>query len=519
MNIRNHSLYTLILLIMYTFVARLVEAAQHTVSPTIKPTLRPTAQPTAATPNRPNIIYYIADDLGTGDVNQNGNGFTIPGFKANHVIATPNLETLASMGMRFQNLWGASVCGPARESLLTARTVDTGPVRGNGPVVEGNYVTLPNMTLPLAFYKLGYATGCVGKYGMGDSGTKSSAWNMGFRNLFFGYGTHVEAHYPFTTWMWNGTEQILFPINTKASSTRCLLNQCVFATDLFREKALGFIHQYANKQPFFLYWATISSHVGMWNVNLNEDTYPVTTYIPYAKTNWPTDRKGYASEVTNMDNDIGALLNTLDDLNIAGEQTMIIFSGDNNAELQYTNGKPSLPTFFQSTGGDNGHKRTMYNGGIRIPSIAVWPGHIVAGTNSFYTFALADMGKTILTLIGAPKNILDQFPDSNGTRAGGTVSVAPLWLNGDAAAYEQIPRDWLSSEYCPINTEASCLFAFTNIRNGLKLLIENPNGPYQLYNLSADPGERNNLATDPQYAGTITAMRSLRNRSRIPLPN
>lgn len=514
MNIKNHSLYTLILLIISTFIARLVEAAQTTIHPNL--------QSTVNNPRRPNIIYYIGDDVGTGDVNQDGNGFTIPGFTANpnRVIATPNLKILASKGMRFQGLNGGSVCGPARKSLLDARSIDTSQVRGNGIEVEGDNVDLPNITLPLALHEIGYATGGVGKIALGDPGTKSSPWNIGFRELFFGYGTHIQAWYSIPTWLWNGTAKIEFPVNKLASKSRCLNKKtCAFATTMFREQALNFIHQYANKQPFFLYWATISSHVGKWNVKDTKSAYPVPSYYPYEDKGWPADRKGYAAEVTDIDNDIGALLKTLAELNIDGEETMIIFSGDNNAEKQYTNGKPSLPTFFQSTGGDRGYKRTMYNGGIRIPGIAVWPRHIPAGTNSFYQFALADMGKTILTLIDAPQNILDQLPDSSGTRAGGTVSVAPLWLSGDAAAYTQIPRDWLSSEYCETNTEASCLFAFMNIRNGLKLLIENPRGPHQLYNISADPGELNNLALDPKYASTIAEMRSLRDRSRIPLPH
>jgi len=495
---KRNSLYTLILLIGSNFIAALVEAAKK-------------EDP------YPNIIYYIADDLGTGDVNQDDNGFTTPNFKPSHVISTPHLKKLASKGMRFQEFWGASVCGPGRRALLTGMTIDTSPVRGNGLETEGNYVTLPNMTLPLALHQLGYATGCVGKYALGDPGTKSSAWNMGFKELFYGYGKHVDAHDPFPLWLWNNTHKIQLPINKMASKNRCLKNKCISATKLFREQALNFITAYA-EQRFFLYWATISPHVGMWNVKDKKSAYPVSSYGKFANQKWPEDRKGYASMVTNMDDDIGLLSETLNKLQLENK-TIIIFSSDNNAERQYTNGKPSVPTFFQSTGGDRGYKRTMYRGGIRIPGIAVWPGHIPANTNSYYPFSLADISKTLLTLIKAPQNILDQFPDSKITRAGGTVSVAPLWLRGDKSAYNEIPRDWLSSEYCEPNREGSCLFAFLNVRNGLKLLTASPNRHEELYNISADPQEKNNLAADPQYATAITSMRKLRNSSRTPLLN
>lgn len=384
MNIRNHSLYTLILLIISTFIARLIEAAQTTV--------------------RPNIIYYIGDDVGTGDVNQNDAGFTRPGFKANHVIDTPNLKNLAKNGMRFQQFWGGSVCGPARASLLTARTIDSSEVRGNE--LEGNYVTLPNMTLPIALAMQGYRTGCVGKYALGKPGTKSSPENMGFKDLFYGFGTHVEAHYGFPISIWNNTVQIPLPINKLASERRCLQNKCIAATTLLREQALGFIHRY-KEEPFFLYWAGISPHVAKWNINDKKNSYAVSSYMQYGKLSWPTDRKGYAAMVTGMDDDIGELLETLNRLKLENK-TIIFFSGDNNAEKQYTKGRQSLPTFFQSAGGDKGYKRTMYEGGIRIPAIAVWPGHIPAGTNSFYPFSLADIGKTLLTLIDTPKNILDR---------------------------------------------------------------------------------------------------------------
>lgn len=492
---KRTSLYTLILLILSKFVDL------------------------AGASESPNIILYLADDLGTGDVNQYANGFTTPNFKPNRVINTPNLEKFAQQGMRFQSLWAASVCAPSRNSLLQGVTIDTSRVRSNADIENGKIMTINNITLPLALWQMGYATGVVGKYGLGDANTASSAWNIGFRDMSFGYSTHKDAHYPFPTWIWNGTNKVFFTQNAKASRARCLNGECVDATAVFKEQALGFIRKYANNKPFFLYWATIAPHVGKYRATDNKFTSPVTTYYPYSNTKWPIDRKGYASMVNSIDQDIAALLATLHELNIDNDKTIIIFTSDNNAEIQFTNGKRSYPVFFQSTGGDKGHKGTMYNGGIRVPGIVVWPNHVPAGTNSFYPFAFSDISKTLLSLIHAPQNILDQFPDRDSTRAGATTSVAPLWLNGDMAAYDTIPRDWLSSEHCPDGTEKSCLFAFLNVRNGLKLLSVAPNKPSMLYNISSDPGETKDLALDPRYAETIEYMRNLRDSSRIPILN
>jgi arylsulfatase A len=465
----------------------------------------------------PNIIIYLADDLGPGEVNQQNlkYSFMVDGITPNpqRIIRTPNIEQLASQSMRFENVLGASVCAPSRYILNTGQIVSRAAVRGNSDATR--IKSLPAMTLPKAMQHLGYKTILVGKYGFGIPNTNTSTKNMGYDH-FFGYGTHNEAHYPFPAFIWNNSEVIHFPQNIRASKARCLRGRCAFAPNMFAEQALSFIHQYANKQPFFLMWATISDHLGAWNSKDSKWTSPVPSYYPYGKSGWVDDRKGHAAMIYNVDQDIKSLLATLQELQI-DESTIVIFASDNGAENEYINFKPRYPAFFTAAGGYRGLKRDVYQGGIAVPLIVRWKNQIPANTKSSYPWAFHDIGLTLLDLIAAPNSIKQTLAGT--TNMAGAVSVAELWLKGDAAA-NKIKRSWLSTEYCEAG-EGSCIYALFDVRvwnkSIPKLIFNGPQTGVQLFDLAVDPTENNNLAPNKSYADLIAEMQVIRNEIRIPL--
>lgn len=481
----------------------------------------------AASQNKPNIILYLADDLGWGELNQQNQAydFMLPDInpKPQRVIETTNILKFAQTGTTFKYAYAAApVCNPSRWSIQTGIPVARSQIRDNG--IEGNDVDVPTVTLAKSLKKQGYITGLIGKYGHGNPGTKGSPQHLGY-DYFYGYGTHVDAHDYFPIYMWNNTVKQFFPNNYKSSMSRCLnTNKCTYAPNVFLDRAKSFIKQNAQNQ-FFLMWTSTTPHVGVYNYRDRKYTSPVQTFGKYKNLpSWPSDPRGdlrgHASMITNYaDRDIGELEQLLSKLSLT-QNTLIVITSDNGPETQYINGQSTSPLFFTPSGGLRGIKRDMFEGGLRVPTIVKWPGHVPANYTSTYPWTLADLLLTFNDISGVSQNALDNLLINEHGKAGRSVSVANIWLQGDKAA-SSINREWLSFEYCTDNSEASSTYAFINIatwpNNVMKLVQSRGFTKPQLYNLSADEKEENDLANNPQYQNLLKDMQITRKKNRVPL--
>ncbi|MFC2116257.1 arylsulfatase [Bacteroidota bacterium] len=380
----------------------------------------------------PNIIFFLADDLGYGDA----------GVYGQERIKTPNIDALAKSGMRFtQHYSGAPVCAPARCVFLTGKHTGHAFIRGNDewaargevwnyekaisdPGLEGQR-PIPGNTVTLAglLKMAGYETGIFGKWGLGAPGSEGIPNLQGF-DYFYGYNCQRQAHNLYPPHLWENTEKVLLnneivPPGTKLDSladpyeetSYTKFRQNEYAPEKIHQKALAFMKQ--NKDtPFFMYYASPLPHLPLQAPKEYVDKYredfgeekPFIENKGYFPNRYP--RATYAAMITYLDNQLGELVSTLKEIGIY-ENTVIIFSSDNGPT--YTGGV-DFDFFESSKPFSNGYGRTkgfVYEGGIRVPLIACWPDHIEAGTISDHISAFYDLMPTILDISGLkpPGNI------------------------------------------------------------------------------------------------------------------
>ena len=424
--------------------------------------------------NPPNIIYIMADDMGYGDL----------GVYGQAKIKTPNIDQLSKEGMRFtQHYAGATVCGPSRASLLTGLHGGHSPIRGN-PVWtnSGKPVDLKpeDVTIAEMLKANGYKTAAIGKWGLseskeadGDDYLAAMPLQQGF-DYFYGLKGHLDAHY----YYWHRLFENNLAFELKDNDH--MNNKGVYTHDLFTSKAIDYVKKQTNEQPFFLYLAYTIPHLAL--------TVPDDSKEQYLDLGWPkrkmntqghyrNDAEGnttYAGMVSRMDRDIGQLLKTLKQQGL-DDNTLVIFTSDNGHE--YDRG------FFNSNGEFRGSKRDLYEGGIRVPFIVKWPNQIKANTTSDHISAFWDMMPTFCELAGGK-----QCPQTDG------ISMTKALL-GDS---EQTQHEFL---YWEFNERQGPLQA---IRQGDWKLVKKFNTPAELYNLSMDISESNNLAdAQPQLVAQL----------------
>lgn len=339
----------------------------------------------------PNIIYILADDLGYNEL----------GCYGQEKIKTPNIDRIAAQGMKFiQHYSGQAVCAPSRCSLLTGLHQGHAYIRNNKELPYEGQTPIPADTFTIAemLKTKGYATACVGKWGLGYPGSEGDPNNQGF-DLFFGYNCQRHAHQYYRSYLWKNDQKVLYPENKDIEGPN-------YAADEMRTEVLEFVDQNKDK-PFFLYWATPIPHVslqvpevslkqyeGLWPETPYKGRYNPTTGGGY--TGHPTPRAAYAAMISHMDRNIGLLMDQLDELGIA-DDTLLIFTSDNGAT--FTGGVDAK--FFNSVGVLRGLKGELYEGGIRVPFIARWPGKIAPGTTSDHLSAFWDMLPTFGEIAGA----------------------------------------------------------------------------------------------------------------------
>ena len=423
---------------------------------------------------KPNVIYIIADDLGYGDLSAYGQTR----------FSTPNIDALAKKGILFkQHYSSAPVCAPARGSLMTGLHTGHGAVRGNLEVQPEGQQPMPADTFTLAhmFKKAGYATGAFGKWGLGAPGSASEPLKMGF-DRFYGFNCQRMAHhyYPYFLWSDNQREMLWgnFGLETQE-----------YAPDLIQEQALRFVE--TNKDhPFFLYYAMIQPHAEMVAPEkymakyrgkfLPEKPYKGVDSGPdFRKKEYGSQAEphaAFAAMVETMDENVGKLMAKLETLGIA-DNTLIMFTSDNGPHQEGGHN----PDYFKSSGGLRGYKRDLYEGGIRMPMIACWPGKIPAGTVSDHISAFQDVLPTMAQLTGQP------IPKG----LDGMSFLPTLRQQGS-----QDQHDYLYWEFHELNGRVAIRKGnWKGVRYNVAV---DPDSPLELYDLSKDPGEMNNVAAQNQ---------------------
>ena len=436
----------------------------------------------------PTIIYILADDLGYGEL----------GCYGQKKIKTPNIDTLASQGMKFtQHYSGSPVCAPSRCVLMTGkhtghayiRDNDEMPERGDvwhDPELEGNRPLLPyTTTIGTVLQKKGYTTGAMGKWGLGGPANSGEPNQQGF-DFWYGYLCQRMAHNYYPTHLWKNREKDLLEGNPyffphqKFPEDKDPLDRSsyddykgqTYSMDRMAEEALQFIER--NKSnPFFLYLPFPVPHVSIQvpedSLKEYEGVFPETPYLgDKGYTPHPTPRAGYAAMITRMDREIGRILGLLEKLGLA-ENTVVMFSSDNGPT--FNGGTDSA--FFESAGPLRGLKTMLYEGGIRVPMVARWPGKIQPGSETDHISAFWDVLPTITDIVGGdPPDGIDG------------ISFLPTLLGQKK---KQINHEYMYWEYS--GKQAVRMGPWKAYRPGFEERIE-------VYNLEDDIGEQKDVAPD-----------------------
>ncbi len=397
----------------------------------------------AKRPDKPNIIFILADDLGYGDL----------GCYGQKKIRTPNLDRLAAEGVRFTQCYaGSTVCAPSRCSLMTGLHTGHARIRGNAQVpLQPDDVTVAEILKPA-----GYRTAAIGKWGLGNEGTTGVPNRHGF-DEWFGYLDQVHAHNYYPEFLWRNERKWQLRGNANGQKGE-------YSHDWFTRGALNFI-RINQKHPFFLYLAYTIPHA---NNELKDKGMEVPGDAPYSKEDWPQQEKNKAAMIARLDADIGKILDKLKELKL-DQDTLLFFSSDNGPHKE----GGVDPQFFASSGPLRGIKRDLYEGGIRVPMIVRWPGRIKAGSTNNQIWAFWDFLPTATGLAGVkpPKNIdgISMVPTLLGTKQ--TQQHEVLYWEFHERGFQQAARmgDW-------------------------KMVRLGPEKAPELYNLKTDLAEKENVA-------------------------
>ncbi|TWT99277.1 Arylsulfatase [Botrimarina colliarenosi] len=426
----------------------------------------------------PNIVFVLADDLGYGDL----------GCFGQQQFTTPRLDELAAEGMRLtQHYAGSTVCSPSRCALMTGLHTGHCPTRGNTEHQPEGQAPMPGDLVTLAdrLQGAGYATGGFGKWGLGYPGSESDPLNSGFDH-FFGYNCQRHAHRYYTNYLWDDDRRIA-------------IEPAQYTHDLIFEEALAFIREH-REEPFFCFLPVTIPHAAL--------EVPAEAQAPlrkqfaqfdnvvgkYAGAKVTNPVAAFAAMVQRLDGDVGRLVDLLNELGIA-ENTLVVFTSDNGPHREGGH----RPTFFNSNGPYRGFKRDHYEGGIREPTIASWPGHVPAGSTSDFASAGWDWLPTFCELAGVAT------PDGLDG-----VSLAPT-LTGSG---RQAPHDYLYWEFHEQGgKQAIRRGPWKAVRLGVGA---NPHATPELYNLDADPGETTNVAK--QEPAVLAELVGLMEAAHTPSP-
>ena len=388
----------------------------------------------------PNVLLILADDHGYGDISAH-NGPS---------IQTPNINRIAEQGTRFTRFYAnSSVCSPSRASLMTGRYPDRAGVPGvirTHPENSWGYFRQDAVTLPSALKQKDYRTALIGKWHLGLE-PENHPCKRGFDHFHGFLGDMMDDYYTHRRHDINYMQHGFDSIDPRGH-----------ATDLFTEWSMDFIRAQAQSfEPFFLYLAYNAPHTPI---------QPPDEWIARVQEREPDispQRAKYIALVEHMDAGIGRVLDTLEDTNQLSN-TLVIYTSDNGGAMNV--GAHNGPL--------RGQKGEMYEGGIRVPTCAMWPGHISEGYVTDQVALLMDLFPTVCEVAGAsiPKGIEGRS----------------IWqtLQGEQQDFSERILYWLRREGGQ-QFLGQCQHAIR--RGDTKLLHNSPFEPLELYNLSNDPLE------------------------------
>lgn len=411
----------------------------------------------SAADSSPNIVYIMADEL----------GYYEPGFMGGENIQTPNLDIMAGEGMVFRNLFaGSSVCAPTRCCLMTGKHSGHTSVRANG---GGTPLRIEEETIASMLKAEGYATGGFGKWGCGGRGSTGVPEKHGF-DVFLGYYDQVHAHTYYPPYLVRNSEEVALEGNQGGSNGK------TYSQYVIHDAAMNFIRENA-KKPFFAYLPYTPPH-GIFDIPDDDPAWAI-----YKDKPWTEDARRYAAMVTMIDREVGEVLALLKELDI-DQNTLVFFCGDNGGNDYFKSKEHPrgvhLANKHPKTGVEyRGTKGTLYEGGVRIPFVARWPGKIAAGQVSEHLGYFPDILPTVAEVTGAKAPA-----DIDG------LSILPTLIGASAAGHKQSEHDYLYWE----------IGGWTAIRQrNWRAVRPKANSSWELYDLASDPSESKNLA-DSQSA-------------------
>lgn len=441
------------------------------------------ASPAPRQEKTPNIVWIMADDLGIGDL----------GCYGQRIIQTPNIDAMATHGMKFmQHYAGSTVSAPSRCSLLTGYHMGHAQIRANAKV-PGNDGLLYETPLSSNAFTVadllnrhGYATGCCGKWGLGGPGTEGEPLRHGF-HYFYGYLGQKFAHSYYPTFLHENNDKVQ-------------LDGTVWSHDLILEHALDFIRENASG-PFFLYYTPTIPHA---DLDIPEEALAAyrgkVPEIPYTGATGgykaqPEPRAAYAAMVNRLDSSVGEIMALLEELGIE-DNTIVVFTSDNGVHAEGGHD----PYAFDSNGPWRGCKRDLYEGGVRTPFVVQWPGHVAEGVVTTHISTFWDFLPTMAELVG------EKTPEGDG------ISYLPTLLGKKGQKkhksiyYEFYEQGGKQSVLTPDGWKLVRLHAF-----------DDEPATEELFNLLDDPAETTDVAQ--QYPAEATRLRTLMDASHTPLPD
>jgi len=417
---------------------------------------------------KPNIIFIMADDMGYGQV----------GCYGQEMIQTPRLDQMAREGLRLTDYYsGTTVCAPSRCSLMTGLHVGHTFIRGNVEIkatatTESGQLPIPDSTITVAekMKEAGYATGLVGKWGLGYPMSEGDPLNQGF-DFFAGYNCQRRAHNYYPGWVWRNHDKVELGAKDTPEG---------YSHYFMTREARSFITEHKD-QPFFLYLAYTIPHAQL-QIPSSDAAYKL-----YADKDWPDAQKKHAGMISLMDRDIGGILDLLKELSL-DKNTLVVFTSDNGPHKE----GGAKPEFFDDNGPLRGIKRDMYEGGMREPFIARWPGVIEAGRVSDHIAAHWDFMSTACELAGVPPPT-----DIDG------ISYVPL-LKNDMA--RQKDHRYVYFELHHPDRRGVRMGDWVAVQQTTTSLNPEQN-PTELFNLKNDLGETTDLAA--QYPEKTDELKKL----------
>ncbi len=428
----------------------------------------------------PNIIFIMVDDMGYADT----------GVYGSEHIQTPHIDQLAAEGIRFRQAYaGNTVCAPSRSVLLTGTHMGTTSVRSNSGGVS---LRPEDVTIAQVLNDAGYATGCYGKWGLGEIGTPGVPVNIGF-DEFFGYYHQIHAHRYYPDYLYRNSERIDLPGNEgfydgpfgegrgvgpipSVNEETGLEYQ--FSHYLVFEKSMDFIRE-NHERPFFAYLPWTPPHS---RYELPEDDL---AWQLYKDKPWPMSTRVFAAFNSMLDRHVGELMSLLKELDI-DDNTLVFFTSDNGGP-----GIMNRAPLYSNTP-LRGGKTNLYEGGLRVPFIARWPGKIEQGQVSDHLTYFPDVFPTLAEAAG----VFEMIPETvNG------ISILPELVGEEAAGRNQETQTYLYWEYADVDWNDVRYLNDETLRQAVragkwKAYRPGPGEPLRLYNLEEDIGEENDVAAN-----------------------